>query len=323
MLEGFGRKLVDPMILLRPMRDREAIRSSEIEGTYANPKELLLFELDSKDRGDDTREVLNYRKAMQHAEKTDLPLCLRLIRQLHEILMCGVRGEDKTPGEFRRIPVAIGQKGKFVPPPPGYLPDALGSFETYLHLDKPKYHKLVDCFIAHYQFETIHPFSDGNGRVGRLLLSLMVQRSCGLTQPWMYLSEYFERNRESYYQGLFRISTEGAWKDWIEYCLTGVCEQADITIQRFERLLDSQQQFIERVQEMGGSARLVGIVEGIFESPFVRVTSVRDRFGVSYNAAKSDIDKLVRAGILAELPDQYPKTYYAPEIFAIAYEGLD
>lgn len=323
LLEGFGRKLVDPMILLRPMRDREAIRSSEIEGIYANPKELLLFELDSKDRGGDTREVLNYRQAMQAAEQTDLPLCLRLLRELHRILMDGVRGEEKTPGEFRRVQVAIGRRGKFIPPPPGMLLEPLSHFEAYLHTDRPKYHKLVDCFLAHYQFETIHPFSDGNGRVGRLLLSLMIQQSCSLTQPWLYLSEYFERNREGYYEGLFRVSTEAAWADWIAYCLTGVCEQADLTIQRFEKLLDARQAYIERVQQMNGPARLVGIVESIVESPFVRVTSVRDRFGVSYNAAKSDIEKLVKAGVLTELPDQYPKTYYAPEIFSIAYEGLE
>lgn len=329
LLEGFGRKLVNPMILLRPTRDREAIRSSEIEGTYANPKELLLFEMsDSEsaggtDRQSDTREVLNYRNAMHHAETTELPICLRLLKELHAILMRGVRGADKTPGEFRRVQVAIGQQGKFVPPPPGQLMDLLGPFESYLHLKTPKYHRLVDCFLAHYQFEAIHPFSDGNGRVGRLLLSLMIQRSCNLSQPWLYLSEYFERNRQAYYDGLFQISTHGAWAEWVGYCLTGVCEQAELTLQRFERLLDTRQTFLERVQQVGGSARLAGIIEGVFESPLVRVITVRDRFGVSYNAAKSDIEKLVGAGILAELPDQYPKTYYAPEIFSIAYEGLE
>lgn len=328
LLEGFGRKLVDPMILLRPMRDREAIRSSEIEGTYANPRELLLFELAERDQrgrseaNDDAREVLNYRQAMQHAESTDLPICLRLLRELHQILMRGVRGADKTPGEFRRVQVAIGDGGRFIPAPPGELMNLLGPLESYLHVEKPKYHPLVDCFLAHYQFEAIHPFSDGNGRVGRLLLSLMIQRSCDLTQPWLYLSEYFERTRQQYYEGLFGISTNGAWADWVAYCLRGVCEQAEVTIQRFERLLDTRQAFVERVHQIGGSNRLVGIVEGVFESPFIRTTAVRDRFGVSYNSAKADIEKLVAAGVLAELPDQYPKTYYAPEVFEIAYEGL-
>jgi Fic family protein len=329
MLEGFGRQIMDPSVLLRPMRDREAIRSSEIEGTYANPKELLLFELDPKeshsqdDRINDSREVLNYRNAMHYAEQTELPLCLRLLKDLHRILMQGVRGEDKTPGEFRKIPVAMGQSGKFIPPPHHRLMEFLDPFESYLHIKEPKYHKLVDCFLAHYQFETIHPFSDGNGRVGRLLLSIMLRQSCDLSQPWLYMSEYFEKNREGYYEGLYRVSTEGAWSNWIRYCLEGVSIQADVTIRRFKAMMDAKQAFHDRVVAMGASARLVAIIDTLFHRPLIRVTAVRDQFSVNYNTAKADVEKLVGLRILTELPDQYPKTYYAPEIFTIAYEGLE
>lgn len=329
LLEGIGSTLPNPGLLLRPLRDREAIRSSEIEGTYANPRELLLFELkpresqSAEDPANDQREVLNYRRALEHAEQTELPLCLRLLRELHHVLLTGVRGADRTPGEFRRLQVAIGTKGRFVPPPPHLLMDLLSQFETFLHRQDRSYHPLVDCFLAHYQFETIHPFADGNGRVGRLLLSIMVQQACGLSKPWLHLSEFFESRREEYYGGLFGISTDGDWSRWIAYCLEGVASQATTTVERCKRLLFAREDFKNRVQAIGGSVRLQGIVDGVFESPLVRITELRDRFNIDYKTARTDVEKLVEARILAELPDQYPKTYYAPEIFAIAYEGLE
>lgn len=328
LLEGIGRTLPNPDLLLRPLRDREAIRSSEIEGTYANPRELLLFELRPRmsesehDAANDQREVLNYRNALQFAEQTKLPLCLRLLRELHGILMDGVRGKDRTPGEFRTLPVAIGTTGKFVPPPAHRLMEFLDPFESYLHLENSRFHPLVDCFLAHYQFETIHPFTDGNGRLGRLLLSIMIQQKCELTQPWLHMSEYFENFRRTYYDGLYQISTEARWESWIDFCLQGVVSQARATIERCERLMQTKQDYADRVLTIGGSVRLQGIVDGIFESPLIEITRLRDRFAIDYKTAKADVAKLVDANILAELPDQYPKTYYAPELFNIAYEGL-
>ena len=155
--------------------------------------------------------------ALEQGMASDLPLSLRLIRDLHKTLMTGVRGRDRTPGEFRRTQVAIGSDHRFVPPPPERLRECLHPFEKYLHTAGPKYEPLVDCFLVHYQFETIHPFSDGNGRVGRLLLAMMLKDRCELSKPWLYMSEYFEKQHDEYAQRLFNVSARSDWSGWIEF----------------------------------------------------------------------------------------------------------
>lgn len=328
-LEGLGRNLPTPAILLRPLADREAIRSSRLEGTYASPKELLLYELDPRestsehDPINDHREVFNYRKALVYGTESSLPLSLRLLKNLHRILLGGVRGRDKNPGEFRSIQVGIGAGGRFIPPPPDRVMECLHPLEHYFHAPSQNYDPLVNCFLVHYQFETIHPFNDGNGRVGRLLLALMLQQQCDLSKPWLYMSEYFEKHREEYMQLLFNVSAKADWCGWVEFCVRGTLEQAKDTVIRCERLLKIREQFMQRVADVGGSVRLNQIVEDIFFSPFVRVADLPGKLNVTYPTAKADVERLVNAGILQELPNVYPKTYYAPEVFSIAYEKLD
>lgn len=330
-LDGLGRNLPTPAILLRPLEDREAILSSRLEGTYASPKELFLFEMQPRepesehDRANDWREVFNYRKALHEGMNSSLPISLRLIRNLHRVLLTGVRGKDRTPGDFRRIQVAIGSKSnvRFVPPPANQLTGCLNAVEKYVHRTDSTYDPLVECFLVHYQFETIHPFIDGNGRVGRLLLSMMLQQKCDLSKPWLYLSEFFEKNREQYTDGLFDVSAGAKWEEWIEFCLTGTIEQARNTIQRCERLLEVREHFLKKLSKVGGSVRLNEIIEGIFHSPFVRVADLPNRLHISYPTANRDVKRLQQAGILEQLPDTIPKTYFAPAIFNIAYEDLD
>ncbi len=328
LLEGIGRTLPNPAMLLRPLRDREAIRSSEIEGTFATPRQLLLLELDPKESESEHdpinqhREVLNYAQALDHATASDLPLCLRLIRDLHRILLSGVRGADRRPGEFRQLAVAIGATRKFVPPPAERLTEFLYPFEKYINAPQTPFDPLVDCFLAHYLFEAIHPFMDGNGRVGRLLLSLMIQQKCGLTKPWVHLSEYFEQHRREYYDGLYGISTRGDWETWIGYCLNGVATQARDTIARCEKLLATKETYRLRLQQVGGTIRLQQIVDGVFDVPFVRIADLPARLGVAYPTAKSDVQRLVAAGILEELSGVYPATFFAPELYAVAYDNL-
>ncbi len=329
-LEGIGRNLPNPAILLRPLSDREAIRSSRLEGTYVTSKELLLFELEpTESKGErtptnDRLEVLNYRRALNHGATSELPLSLRLLRELHRILLTGVRGQDRSPGAFRQNQVAIDENKRFIPPPPERLMDCLVPLENYFHVEDSAYDPLVNCFLVHYQFEAIHPFVDGNGRVGRLLLAIMLQRQCNLSKPWLYLSEYYERNKDQYIDRLYRISTEGAWHDWIEFCLRGTVTQATETIERCQRLLAIRERFVERISSIaGGSVRLSRIVEDVFVSPFVRVAEVSRRLEVTYPTAKADIEKLVSAGILKELSQLKPRTFFAPEIFEIAYEPIE
>lgn len=329
LLEGIGRTLPNPAILLRPMADREAIRSSRLEGTYASPKELLLFELaprESKSQRDpvnDHGEVFNYRRALIHGSESELPLSLRLLRELHEILLTGVRGREKSPGEFRRIPVAIGSSGRFIPPPAIDVDQCLDTLEKHFHSENSNIDPLVDCFLCHYQFETIHPFIDGNGRVGRLLLAIMLQQSCRMSKPWLYMSEFLQKHKEEYFDRLFNVSARADWTAWIEFCLRGTLQQATDTIVRCERLLTIRDQFMARLAEIGGAIRLSKIVEGIFYSPFVRIADLHKQLEVTYPTARADVDRLVEARILQELPDIRPKTYYAPAVFAVAYDEME
>ena len=327
-LEGIGSVLPNPTILLRPMADREAIQSSALEGTYATPQELLLFELEptevsnKSEKKQDYREVYNYQQALHHGTTSSLPLSLRLMKDLHRILLTGVRGRDKTPGEFRKIQVAIGATKRFIPPPPSRLDNCLFPLESYLHDAAEGLDPLVFCFLVHYQFETIHPFVDGNGRVGRLLLAIMLQQRCELSKPWLYLSEFFEKHRDEYVDGLFSVSTNASWSRWVEFCLQGTLAQAKSTIARCRRLLAVRDQFAQRIANVGGSVRLSQIIEGMFTSPFVRVAELAERLGVTYPTAKSDLERLVQAGVLKELAEVTPKTFYAPEVFAVSYGEL-
>jgi Fic family protein len=328
LLEGLGRHLRDPGILFQPLQGREAIQSSALEGTYATPRELLLFELEQKQptqEGDPAyawKEVFNYQLALRFGTTTDLPLSLRLIRKLHGILMDGVRGDEHTPGEFRQLQVAIGVSRRFVPPPPQHLTDCLDTFEKYLHAPND-YDPLVDCFLAHYQFEAIHPFRDGNGRVGRLLLAIMIQQRCKLTHPWLYLSNFFAKNREEYVQRLFQISASNAWGEWIEFCLRGTVEQAEATIDCCDQLRSLRDDYRQRIAGVGGNVRLNQIIEGLFRTPMVRVMDVPARLDVTYPTAKSDLERLVEAGILSELSDAPVITFYAPEIMRIVYADIE
>jgi len=328
-LEGLGRILPNPAILLRPMEDREALSSSRLEGTYASPRELLLFEMrpqepaSETDRANDWREVYNYRLALQKGTTSPLPLSLRLIRTIHKVLLTGVRGKDRTPGRFRRIQVAIGTTARFVPPPAAGLMTCLDPLEKYMHSTATPYDPLVDCFLVHYQFETIHPFIDGNGRVGRLLLAMMLQQKCSLSKPWLYMSEYFERHRDEYCERLFDVSAGARWEEWIEFCLKGTVTQAKDTIQRCERLVRIREEFMKTVFDIGGSVRLNQIVEDVFHSPFVRVADLARRLEVTYPTARADLERLEQAGIFAPLPGATPKTYYAPEVFNVAYEDME
>lgn len=330
-LEGLGRNLPNPAILLRPLADREAIRSSRLEGTYATAKELLLFDLEPRestselDRANDQREVFNYRRALFHGTNTELPLSARLLKDMHRILLESVRGRDRAPGEFRKVQVAIGggSTTRFVPPPPERLLECVDPFEKHLHTTSSPFDPLVDSFLAHYQFETIHPFLDGNGRVGRLLLAIMLQQRCGLSKPWLYMSEYFDKNRDDYINYLFRVSTHANWHDWLEFCIQGTIVQAKDTVSRCERLRIAREEFMQRVTNVGGSVRLNLIVENIFHSPFVRVADLPARLGVTYPTARADIQRLVDAEILQEVPNTTPRTFYAPEVYNIAYDDLD
>jgi Fic family protein len=241
---------------------------------------------------------------------------------MHQTLLSGVRGKEKAPGEFCRVQVAIGMNSRFIPPPSGEVPACLDALERHLH-KTTAYDPLIDCFLTHYRFETIHPFMDGNGRVGRLLLALMIQTKCGLTKPWLYMSGYFEKNREEYCQRLFNVSAEGAWDEWIDFCLRGAIEQAEETVKRCDKIRSIRETYMQKLPGVGGSIRLNQIVEDLFRSPFARIPDIAGKLDVTYPTAKADVDRLVKAGILRELKNISQKTFYAPDVYNAAYGDID
>ena len=327
-LDGIGRHLPNPGLLLRPLENREAQRSSQLEGTYATPQQLLLFELDpilpesASDPANAVREVANYSTALRSGLKMireGIPFSQWLIRELHGHLLNGVRGSDSHPGTFRTKQVQIGRPPRFVPPPPFYLQEQLDNFEEIAREEKRMYGPLVDAFITHYQFEAIHPFEDGNGRIGRLLLSLMITKWCELSDQWLYMSEYFDKNKDEYLERLLKVSTQNDWGGWIRFCLKGVIEQAKDTERRCTSLVELSIAYNERVRALGGSWRLRSIVDRLFILPVVQAPLLAIEHQVSYPTASADIKKLVSAGILEEIPDVTVKTYFAPEVIQITY----
>ncbi len=325
-LDGIGSYLPNPELLLMPLQQREALRSSSLEGTYASPHELLMFELrprspkSTSDQANAWREVANYRNALRRGFnqlRQDHPLSLRLICQLHAWLLEGVRGRSRSAGSFRRNHVHVGSDRRYVPPPAPATKECLHLLEQQLHATDDKFDPLVRCYFVHYQFEAIHPFLDGNGRVGRLLLSLMTFRWCRLSMPWLYMSAFFERYKDEYIDGLFNVSARGDWEGWIEFCLRGTLSQAQDSMRRADQLIRLKDQMHKRLD--GGSARLHQIIDSLFISPVVTIPQLRRLCGVVYPTAKADVERLVNVGILTVIPDVRPKTFSAPEILKIAY----
>lgn len=326
-LDGTGKHLPNPEVLLRPLQNREAQKSSSLEGTDTDPQEQILFELDPDlpqapaNRANAFLEVANYGRALRAHRRSGaaLPLSLRLIRDLHRVLMTGVRGSDQNPGSFRRTQNQIGRPARFVPPPPQHLQELLDNFEKHLHQPRT-YDPLVEAFLVHYQFETIHPFMDGNGRVGRLLLSLTIEEWCGLSNQWLYMSAYFDRNKDEYIDRLIAVSTRGAWAEWIRFCLQGVVDQATDSVRRCDRLISLQRAYHEQVKAAAGNVRLSSIVDDLFvRPPVVTVTSVRDRFKVTYPTARSDLRALEGMGILARMKGASQISYFCPPVFEVIY----
>lgn len=328
-LNGIGQTLPHPRLLLHPLQRREAIASSKIEGTYATPEQLLLYELDPrepKDTNDETagfQEVFNYNNALQKGCELlkSLPICNRVIKEIHQVLMQGVRGKDKAPGDFRTWQVQIGSTGRFIPPPQDHIDPLMSDLEKYINGDDPKFDPLVKAFFVHYQFEAIHPFGDGNGRVGRLLLALMVQSWLGHSHPWLYLSAYFERYKDEYMANLFHNSTMGAWTEWIGFCLRGTIAQANDAIKSCHEFNRLYKEYHERVKRP--TPRTHQIIESLFEHPIITIPSISERCNISYNTSRADIDVLVKANILKEDTRSHPKSFYAYEVLEVAYTEAD
>jgi len=333
-LGGVGQTLPKPHLLIGPFKRREAVLSSRIEGTQASMSDLLLFEAapSQEPHVPDVREVWNYVRALDYGleRRTTLPVSNRLIREMHARLLEGVRGEDRTPGDFRRSQNWIGPPGcimedaTFVPPPPERLAEALDAFEKYLH-EPSGLPPILRLALIHYQFEAIHPFLDGNGRLGRLLITLLLCSWSILPEPLLYLSAYFERHRKEYYSSLLAVSQKGAWNDWIAFFLRGVAGQSMDGVQRANRLLQLRGRYHLRVESARASALLVQLIDYLFEAPAVTVAQVKQRLGVTPRTAQAHIDRLAAEGIVREATGRKRnRVYLADEIlYAATDDSID
>lgn len=310
-LAATGRSLPNPHLLIRPFMRREAVLSSRIEGTQASVSDLVLFEIHpaQERQTPDVREVSNYVRALEYGldRVHRLPLSLRLMRELHSSLMEGVRGGDRFPGEFRREQVWIGPPGcslaeaTHVPPPPNDdMHQALYALERFLHTpsDLPPIARLA---LVHYQFEAIHPFSDGNGRIGRLLITLMLCLDGILPQPLLYLSAYFDRHRQDYYDHLRDVSRRGDWTGWIRFFAQGVAEEAMDAVDRAQRLAHLRAQYIQRVRTPRTSALVTRLIEELFARPAISIDMVAQWLDLTPASAQKHVDRLMREGILEEV----------------------
>ena len=314
-LDGSIQTLPNPDLFVFMYVRKEAVLSSQIEGTQSSLQDLLAAEaqLTTPDTPKDVDEVVNYVAAMNHglSRLPDLPVSMRLIREIHEKLLDGVRGSRLTPGELRHTQNWIGPGGctlneaTFVPPPPDVVPQALGDLEKFLHAqsDLPL---LIKIGLAHAQFETIHPFLDGNGRVGRLLITFLLCESGVLHKPVLYLSHYFKRHRQTYYELLQATRDKGAWEDWLQFFLRGVAEVSVQATETSRRILTLRETHRNLITENLGYAAGNGhrVLERLYVRPIVSVNEVRELTGTTYPAANQLVERLVKIGVLTEITGQ-------------------
>lgn len=329
-LKGKGDELKNPHILIRAYLKREAVLSSKIEGTLASLEDLNKQEAvgnigQKMAENLRLREVINYVNALEGAlEKIKKPnhvINLDVVKDAHGVLMARVRGHDKNPGQFRVqqnwIAETRGTKQRIIytPPPPEKILDLLKNLEAFIQSEHRQTSALVQCAIIHYQFEAIHPFLDGNGRIGRLLLPLILYKKGLLPKPLLYLSAYFDKHQNEYYKGLLATSQKSKWRNWIIFFLRAFEEQADEAIKNIQTLTDLEKKYKETLIEQNASTRAVILMEHMFENPYTTIPRAMDFLNVTYPSAKNTVMTLVHAGILQQADMSYrSKVFLAREI---------
>ncbi|HZI86839.1 MAG TPA: Fic family protein, partial [Pyrinomonadaceae bacterium] len=310
-LDGIGSVLPNPDLFVAMYVRQEAVLSSQIEGTQSTLEDVLQFEVDEKanDLPKDVEEVVNYVGAMNYGIKRldELPLSLRLIREIHSKLLEGVRGQNRTPGEFRKTQNWIGSAGAdlvsatYVPPPVPEMMEALDKFEKFLHDESLPV--LIHTGLAHAQFESIHPFLDGNGRVGRLLISFLLCERKILHRPLLYLSHYLKLHRAQYYDRLMAVREDDDWEGWLKFFLRGVADVSDEAIETARHIVSLREKHRELINEQMGNSTGGGtlLLEYLFAQPVISVRMVERRLGSSFVTANRLVEQFVKLGILREI----------------------
>jgi len=328
-LTGISRQLANPYMVIRPLQRREALTTSSMEGTHASPDDLVLLESGGEQPMDEAaREVLNYINALDNAVGAlmTIPVSWRMMRQAHETLLSGLskyRGADKRPGEFKIHQDFIGgrsiEEARFMPPPPVEAQAAMSDLEKYINTAEPCFPPIVDLALIHYQFETIHPFADGNGRVGRILIPIILMQKGLLDRPILYVSPCIEEHKDEYIDLLYDVSRAGAWPEWVRFFLRAVQESCEQTIRTIDRLLNLQREYRDRAHQVSRSGTAIKIVDSLFERPVLSIPDAATIAGVTYPPAAAAIEKLFDAGILREIEvETQPKRFIAPEVVMIS-----
>lgn len=333
-LDSLSALLPDTGLFLYTYVRKEAVLSSQIEGTQSSLSDLLLFELEEAPGVpfDDVIEVSNYVAALEHGLtrlRGDFPLCNRLIREIHGVLLARGRGSTKDPGEFRRSQNWIGGSrpglAVFIPPPPQFVEDCMSGLERFLQAEQEQMPVVIRAALAHVQFETIHPFLDGNGRIGRLLITFLLCHAGILRQPLLYLSLYFKKNRNEYYGLLDRVRREGEWEAWLEFFLEGVRQTADgavATARQIESLFQEDRSRIQACGRVAGSA--LRVHEALKERPITSIQEIRRRSGISFPAASSGLALLDELEIAREFTGRKRNRLFSySRYIAILSEGTE
>ncbi len=334
-LDGVTTVLPNPELFVGMYVKKEALLSSQIEGTQASLEGVLKFEADITPSEDinEIKEVINYIKALNYGIERlkELPMSNRLIKEIHKILISGTRGSNKTPGEFRQTQNWIGPAGAnlneatFVPPPPYLVPELMSDLEKFMHR-KDDIPPLVKAALIHAQFETIHPFLDGNGRVGRLLLTFYLYWQEVLTKPLLYLSFYFKKHREEYYNLLMKVRLNGEFEEWIKFFLKGVIEVSNEATTAAKEIITLKEDLIKMLIERKiGSGYAVGLVELLFSMPIVTSKDVQNKLGIkSKDTLSRLLEKFVKAGIIEEVSGKKRyKKYMFSEYIDIIKRGTE
>jgi Fic family protein len=332
-LAGIGQVVQESrMLLLGPFIRREAVFSSRIEGTYATVSAVYAHEAGEGDAITGTTrheaaEVLNYVHATEQGlSKIDQDISIELLKELHNTLMSGVRGGDKNPGQFRDDQRAIGSRdpreARFVSPAPHLVPYEMETLMNYIN-NGSKFDPLIDIALTHYQFETIHPFTDGNGRMGRLLITMMLDKQGLLPDPFLYFSSYFNTYRDEYVKRLFQVNSEGKWEEWIQFFLDGVIDQSKEVFLRSHKLLELRDEYRRRYQDRQYKA-MMPILYELFKNPVITIPRATQRAEVRYQPARNAILALEEDGVVQEVTgkDRY-KVYHAREIIEIIEEPIE
>lgn len=309
-LNGIGLSLPNPDLFIVMATRKEALLSSQIEGTQATMTDVLTYEAwEEVDNLDDVQDVVNYIQSLNHGmgmlEK--LPLCLRIIKECHQILLDSVRGHEKIPGEFRKSQNWIGHSLKnavFVPPPHEEVPEIIGNLEKFINRNDTL-RPLIKCALIHCQFETIHPFLDGNGRIGRLLIDLFLHSKGLLSTPLLYTSLFFKQNRQEYFDRLMLVRNKGDFEQWIEFFLRAIVWSSEHAIEKIKQVLLLQETLKQKIMnEKKASLRSIQLLDTLFLSPLTSINDIANKLGISFQAASEQSKLFVKLGILKELTGQ-------------------